>query len=174
MVPLIGENRILSKTGLDLIKTGQRPGLQALLAASAISDRSLNADDIAFRLAPRLNAAGRMDHAARAVNLLIAEDAEAAAKTAQTLNLLNRKRQDLEKGILADIQQIINTSPSLLRRQSLVLTGPKWHAGRSFYRFWKASEDMLWRPDCRSGRKKLAIFKMPLKCKSNAQRLRKV
>jgi len=129
MVPLIEENRILSKTGLDLIKTGQRPGLQALLAASAIADRSLNADDIAFRLAPRINAAGRMDHAAQAVNLLMAEDAVAAAKTAQTLNLLNRKRQDLEKGILADIRQVINTSPSLLRRQSLVLSSPKWHAG---------------------------------------------
>jgi single-stranded-DNA-specific exonuclease len=129
MVPLIEENRILSKTGLELIKAGRRPGLRALLEASAIQDRSLNADDIAFRLAPRLNAAGRMDHAAQAVNLLIAQDAAAAAHMARTLNLLNRKRQDLEKGILDDIQRFIDLNPSLLRRRSLVLHSPRWHAG---------------------------------------------
>ena len=129
MVPLIEENRILSKTGFELIKAGRRPGLKALLEASAIRDGSLNADDVAFRLAPRLNAAGRMDHAAQAVNLLLAEDGVAAAKTAQTLNLLNRRRQDLEKGILADIQQFIDSNPSLLRQRSLVLSSQGWHAG---------------------------------------------
>jgi single-stranded-DNA-specific exonuclease len=129
MVPLIKENRILSKTGLDLIKAGHRPGLTALLEASAIRNQSLSAEDIAFRLAPRINAAGRMDHAARAVDLLIAEDKDAAAKTAHTLNLLNRKRQDIEKGILADLQRFIDNNPSLLRRRSLVLYRQGWHAG---------------------------------------------
>ena len=129
MVPLTADNRILSKTGLELIKAGHRPGLTALLDASAIRNQALGADDIAFRLAPRLNAAGRMDHAARAVELLIAQDARIAAKTAQTLNLLNRKRQDLEKGILADIQHFIDINPSLLRNRSLVLYQPGWHVG---------------------------------------------
>jgi single-stranded-DNA-specific exonuclease len=129
MVPLIEENRILSKTGLELIKAGHRPGLTALLEASAIRNPSLSAEDIAFRLAPRLNAAGRMDHAARAVDLLIAPDIEAANKTARTLNLLNRKRQDLEKGILEDIQQFIDNNGSLLRQRSLVLARQGWHAG---------------------------------------------
>jgi single-stranded-DNA-specific exonuclease len=129
MVPLIEENRILSKTGLELIKAGHRPGLTALLEASAIRNQSLSAEDIAFRLAPRLNAAGRMDHAARAVELLITKDPNAAEKAAHTLNLLNRKRQDLEKGILTDINRFIDNNPSLLRRQSLVLYRPGWHAG---------------------------------------------
>ena len=129
MVPLIEENRILSKTGLELIKAGHRPGLTALLEASAIRNQSLSAEDIAFRLAPRLNAAGRMDHAARAVDLLIAKDPNAAKNSAHTLNLLNLKRQDLEKGILADIQRFIDNNPSLLRRRSLVLYQPGWHAG---------------------------------------------
>ncbi|MBE9544689.1 MAG: single-stranded-DNA-specific exonuclease RecJ [Proteobacteria bacterium] len=129
MVPLIEENRILSKTGLELIKTGHRPGLTALLEASAIRNQSLSAEDIAFRLAPRLNAAGRMDHAARAVELLITKDPNAAEKAAHTLNLLNRKRQDLEKGILTDINRFIDNNPSLLRRRSLVLYRPGWHAG---------------------------------------------
>ena len=129
MVPLIEENRILSKTGLELINTGHRPGLTALLEASAIRNQTLSAEDIAFRLAPRLNAAGRMDHAARAVDLLIAEDIDGANKTAHTLNLLNRKRQDLEKGILADIQRFIDQNSSLLRLRSLVLYQQGWHAG---------------------------------------------
>jgi len=129
MVPLIKENRILSKTGLELIKAGHRPGLTALLEASAIRNPSLSAEDIAFRLAPRLNAAGRMDHAARAVDLLMAQDIDAANKSAHTLNLLNRKRQDLEKGILAGIQRFINNNASILRRRSLVLYRQGWHAG---------------------------------------------
>lgn len=129
MVPLIEENRILSKTGLELIKAGHRPGLTALLEASAIQNQSLSAEDIAFRLAPRLNAAGRMDHAARAVDLLIAKDTDAADKTAHMLNLLNRKRQDIEKGIIADLQRFIDNNPSLLRRRSLVLYRQGWHPG---------------------------------------------
>jgi single-stranded-DNA-specific exonuclease len=129
MVPLVGENRILSKTGLELIRAGHRPGMTALLEASAIVDQSPSAEDIAFRLAPRLNAAGRMDHAARAVDLLMTEDLDAAEQTAYSLNLLNRQRQDLEKGILADIQRYIDNNPSLLRRRSLVLYRQGWHAG---------------------------------------------
>jgi single-stranded-DNA-specific exonuclease len=129
MVPLIEENRILCKTGLTLIHAGHRPGLTALLEASAIHNDFLDADDIAFRLAPRLNAAGRMDHAARAVELLTAKDTDSAKKTAHTLNLLNRKRRQVEQGIFADIQRFLENNPSLRQRQSLVLSGQGWHAG---------------------------------------------
>ena len=129
MVPLIEENRILCKAGLELINAGHRPGLTALVEASAIRNQSPNAEDIAFRLAPRLNAAGRLDHAARAVDLLTAGDSDSAETTAHTLNLLNRKRQDLQKGILADIQRFIENNPSLLHRQTLVLSREGWHAG---------------------------------------------
>jgi len=129
MVPLIEENRILCKAGLELINAGHRPGLTALVEASAIRNQSPNAEDIAFRLAPRLNAAGRLDHAARAVDLLTAGDSDSAETTAHTLDLLNRKRQDLQKGILADIQRFIENNPSLLHRQSLVLSREGWHAG---------------------------------------------
>jgi len=129
MVPLVNENRILCKTGLGLINTGHRPGLTALAQASGIRNDTLDADDIAFRLAPRLNAAGRMDHAARAVELLTTQDAESAATTAQTLNQLNQKRQQMEKGTLAEIEQYISTNASLLRQRSLVLSQEGWHAG---------------------------------------------
>ena len=129
MVPLVEENRVLCKAGLQVIHAGSRPGLSALLEASAIHNDALDADDIAFRLAPRLNAAGRMDHAARAVELLTAKDMDIAGKTAQTLNLLNQKRRQIEQGILADIRRFIDNNSSLRQRCSLVLSGQGWHAG---------------------------------------------
>jgi single-stranded-DNA-specific exonuclease len=129
MVPLVGENRILSKTGLELINAGQRPGLKELLKVSGIRDDTLDADDIAFRLAPRLNAAGRLDHASKAVDLLTARDSDFAARAAHQLNLLNQKRQALEKTTLADIQGYLDINPSLLQRSSLVLSRGGWHAG---------------------------------------------
>jgi single-stranded-DNA-specific exonuclease len=129
MVPLIEENRVLCKTGLQLLAADRRPGLAALMKASAVDSNFADAEDIAFRLAPRLNAAGRMDHAARAVELLSSNDADAAAKSAQTLNLLNQRRQQLEKKTLADIERTFEINPSLLRRHSLVLADSQWHAG---------------------------------------------
>ena len=129
MVPLVDENRILCKTGLELINVGYRPGLTALLNASGVNNDTLDAEDIAFRLAPRLNAAGRMDHAARAVELLTTQDVDYAANAAQTLNLLNQKRQQLEKGTLAEIEKYLAINPSLLSRRSLVLSHDDWHAG---------------------------------------------
>ena len=129
MVPLVDENRILCRTGLGLINTGQRLGLTALAQASGIRNDTLDAEDIAFRLAPRLNAAGRMDHAARAVELLTTQDAGYAAAAAQTLNQLNQKRQQLEKGTLAEIEEYLATNASLLRQRSLVLSQEGWHAG---------------------------------------------
>jgi len=129
MVPLVEENRILCKAGLDLISSGHRPGLTALAEASGIRNDTLDAEDIAFRLAPRLNAAGRMDHAARAVELLTTQDVGYAATAAQTLNQLNQKRQQLEKGTLAGIEAYLAINPSLLRQRSLVLSQDGWHAG---------------------------------------------
>ena len=129
MVPLIGENRILCKTGLNLISAGHRTGLTALLEASAIYSDIPDADDIAFRLAPRLNAAGRMDHAARAVELLTAKDMDRAEKTAHTLNLLNQKRRQIEREIFLDIQRYLDNNDSIRQQQSLVLSDQGWHAG---------------------------------------------
>jgi len=129
MVPLVDENRILCKTGLGLINSGHRPGLTALAEASGVRSDTLDAEDIAFRLAPRLNAAGRMDHAARAVELLTTQDVGYAATAAQTLNQLNQKRQQLEKGTLAEIEAYLTINASVLRQRSLVLAQDGWHAG---------------------------------------------
>ena len=129
IVPLIEENRILCKVGLELINAKRSPGITALLKVSAIQKEYLNAEDVAFRLAPRLNAAGRMDHAARAVELLMAESNDIATKSAQTLNLLNQRRQDIERRTFADIKSYVEINSSLLRQRSLVLAREGWHAG---------------------------------------------
>jgi single-stranded-DNA-specific exonuclease len=129
MVPLMEENRILAKAGLDLIGSGRRPGLIALMEAAGISNRPTNSDDVAFRLAPRLNAAGRVDHARLAVELLTAERMDTARQLAQTLNELNASRQEIERRIWADSEAMIASQPDLLKRQSLVLFHPDWHEG---------------------------------------------
>jgi single-stranded-DNA-specific exonuclease len=129
MVPLLEENRILAKTGLEVMRSGRRPGIAALMEAAGIAHRPMDADDVAFRLAPRLNAAGRIDHARLAVELLTAEDMDTARRLAQTLNQLNADRQEIERRIWEDLEGLIVRQPELLNRQTLVLAHPDWHAG---------------------------------------------
>ena len=129
MVPLVEENRILARTGLELIRRGRRPGLSALLDAAGIPDRPTEAEDVAFRLAPRLNAAGRIAHAGTAVELLTAGGDDEARRIAQRLNALNARRQEIERGILADIQDTLARRPELLSGRTLVMAHPGWHQG---------------------------------------------
>ena len=129
MVPLVADNRIFCKTGLEVIVSGRRPGLSALMEVSAIYKDYADAEDIAFRLAPRINAAGRIDHASKAVELLTAADAIRAASLAADLDALNQKRKQQEKQIIEHIQGHLKLSPKLLAQTSLVLAQPGWHAG---------------------------------------------
>jgi len=129
MVPLVYENRIFSKIGLELIKSCHHPGIQALMEVAGISKNAADADDIAFRLAPRLNAAGRMVHASIAVDLLTTKDVNQARQIANSLNTLNQKRQDLEKRIIDDILAGLKKNPDLLKTNSLVLWNRQWHEG---------------------------------------------
>jgi single-stranded-DNA-specific exonuclease len=114
MVPLLADNRILAKAGLDLIASTRRPA---------------EADDVAFRLGPRLNAAGRLDHAGLSVELLTTDRMDTARELARTLNALNAGRQEIEKGILADIDAIVRRQPEMLERRTLVFAQPGWHEG---------------------------------------------
>ncbi|ABW67910.1 single-stranded-DNA-specific exonuclease RecJ [Desulfosudis oleivorans] len=130
IVPLTGENRILVRTGLELLRTPSRPGIEALIAGAKIKKPALSAEDVAFRLAPRLNAPGRIDHAATALELLLAETKEVAVKIAGRLNRLNTKRQMIEEEISGEIQQIVNDRINTIKeRRSLVLAHRQWHQG---------------------------------------------
>ena len=129
IVPLVDENRIFSKIGLDLINANGRLGIKALSEAAGISKRKIDADDIAFRLAPRLNAAGRMEHASTAVELLTTTSGEHARQVAETLNGFNQNRQSSERKIIDDILTRLAEDPELLQKRTLVLWDHQWHEG---------------------------------------------
>jgi len=129
IVPLRDDNRIFTAAGLEVIKSANRPGLNALVRESGTNPDTVDAQDIAFRLAPRLNAAGRLEHATTAVELLTTRDPEAARQIAAKLNELNKKRQTVEQKMLADISLMLTEQPDLLQNRSLVLAHPGWHEG---------------------------------------------
>jgi single-stranded-DNA-specific exonuclease len=129
MVPLVEENRIFSKTGLDLLSSAARPGINALCEVAGISNQSIQAEDVAFKLVPRLNAAGRMDHAGLALKLLTTDNMASARQLAQSLNELNSRRQKLERLILNDILADLQHHPKHLIKRTLVRWHPEWHQG---------------------------------------------
>jgi single-stranded-DNA-specific exonuclease len=129
-VPLVGENRVFAKLGLDGLRKPVNAGLRALLSNCQLDgSRPLSAGDIAFRVAPRLNAAGRMDIAERVIQLFTEKDAGKAAEMAMQLDQLNGDRQQEEQRILNEIQEKIESSPELKDACCLVVDGEGWHRG---------------------------------------------
>jgi len=103
--------------------------MQALLRISNLNAGFITSEDVAFRLGPRLNAAGRIEHALTAFNLITVADHHSARKTAELLNDLNSRRQAIERDIFQKICSIINDSPDLLDKNALVFSDPGWHEG---------------------------------------------
>jgi single-stranded-DNA-specific exonuclease len=99
MGPLDGENRVLVKAGLEALNASQRPGLKALIDAAGLVQGKITSSDIGFMLGPRINAAGRLDDAVRAYDLLLASDLGSARQLADELNRTNRERQELTKKV---------------------------------------------------------------------------
>lgn len=129
-VPLIGENRVFAKLGLEGLRDPRNTGLRALLASCQLDgSRPLSATDIAFRVAPRLNAAGRMDVARRVIELFNEKDPARAATMAMELDELNGNRQFEEQRILEDIYRQIDAAPEWKDAYSLVISGDGWHRG---------------------------------------------
>ena len=129
-VPLVGENRVFAKLGLDGLRRPVNAGLRALLSNCELDgSRPLSAGDIAFRVAPRLNAAGRMDVAERVIRLFTERDAAKATEMALELNQLNGDRQQQEQRIIDEINQKIESTPELKDAYCLVIDGENWHRG---------------------------------------------
>jgi single-stranded-DNA-specific exonuclease len=129
-VPLIGENRVFAKLGLDGLRNPRNAGLRALLSACQLDgSRPLSAGDIGFRVAPRLNAAGRMDVAQRVIALFTEKDQARAAEMALRLSELNGDRQLEEQRILDEICQQIDSTPEWKDAYSLLIAGENWHRG---------------------------------------------
>ncbi|RMG40759.1 MAG: single-stranded-DNA-specific exonuclease RecJ [Planctomycetota bacterium] len=131
VVPLLGENRLLVRYGLESLRERATPGLRALLAASGISaEQPLQADnDVAFGIGPRLNAAGRFGQARLAVELLTTTDPARAQELAVYLSELNAERQKAELRIVRQARELLEKHPDWQNAPALVLTHPEWHAG---------------------------------------------
>ncbi len=143
VVPLIGENRVIARLGLLALNRTTRPGIRALIESSGLKPGALTARDIGFILGPRINAAGRVDHAQPALELLLTSDETSAKTIAEELNQLNRVRQALEEKILNQAIQRIETE-NLAKQRVIVLEHDGWHEGvigivaaRLVERFWR-------------------------------------
>jgi single-stranded-DNA-specific exonuclease len=129
-VPLVGENRMIAKLGLAGLRDPRNPGLRALMTVAQLGDkqRQLSASDVAFRIAPRMNAAGRMDVAQTVIELFEAKEEEKARDLAARLNQLNSDRQLSEQQIVQSLEQRL-TEPQFADARCIVLDGDGWHRG---------------------------------------------
>lgn len=129
MVPLTGENRIITSLGLKRLSATGRPGLRALMRVAGIRENvPVQSEQVAFQLAPRLNAGGRLATARGALRLLMTQDAEEAEDIAGQLDLLNRERRDIENKVLREAAAMLKES-DLSSLRSLVLAGEGWNPG---------------------------------------------
>ena len=128
VVPLIGENRIFVSAGLDKLNSTTRPGLVALKSI-AQSPEKLGVSDVGFQLAPRLNAAGRLENAAESLHLLLAENEAEAMPLAQNLDAHNRERQKIERGIAEQVIGVVRSKFDPARDFVIVEGEMLWHIG---------------------------------------------
>lgn len=127
--PLVDENRIFAKIGLELITEGRRVGLKALKEVCGIENQVIDSGRASFCLIPRINAAGRLASASEAVQLLLTDDINEARDIANRLEVYNRKRQSMEKAILNEILEVIENSINFEEFGALVFASDKWHPG---------------------------------------------
>jgi single-stranded-DNA-specific exonuclease len=128
-VPLVDENRVFAKLGLEALRSPVNIGLKALLEVAQLGARPLTSGEVAFRIAPRLNAAGRMDVARDVVELFSVKDPLRARQLAAHLDKLNGDRQEEERRILAEIDSRFEQEPALADCYCLVIDGEAWHRG---------------------------------------------
>ena len=130
-VPLRGENRVIAALGLRELRKPVGAGLRALFAAAQLdpATKPINGFDIAFRLAPRINAAGRMDVASEIIELFCTRDAARATELANKLERLNRDRRETEARALASIEARLATDAELAAAHLVVVDGEGWHRG---------------------------------------------
>jgi single-stranded-DNA-specific exonuclease len=130
VVPLLDENRALAAHGLRRLARTSKPGLRALMRVAGVDPAAVDTGAIAFRLAPRINAAGRLGHPGAALELLLTEDEAEAGRLAKELEGLNRDRQAVEERILRDaVRQVEEWPEPKRRRLGYVIAGEDWHRG---------------------------------------------
>ena len=129
VMPLTGENRTLVKAGLRQLTQTDRPGIEALLEETGLAGKPLTAENISYALAPRINAAGRMNSAVTALQLVLCEDEDRAAELARQLGEINAARQETEQQILKAALEQLDQDPSRMEDRVILLWGRDWHPG---------------------------------------------
>jgi len=133
VVPLVGENRVIAKLGLEWLSTGRHSvGLRALLEATGLLGKKLEGFHVGFVIAPRLNAAGRMSTPDVAMRLLMVSDesgADEARQLAEQLNVENAKRQEEEAGVLLEARRLVDADQAGAPQNVIVVGGEGWHRG---------------------------------------------
>lgn len=129
VMPLIKENRELVRRGVNMLADSDRIGIQALIEATGLGSRKMTSTSVAFGICPRINAAGRMGSADRAIRLLLSDDYDEAMLLAQEINDENVTRQQTEQDILIQAVEQISENPEWQYQNVLVVAGEGWHDG---------------------------------------------
>ncbi len=129
VVPLVGENRVLARLGLERLNRGSRIGLNSLVRVAKLSGKNISSGQVAFVLAPRINAAGRMGNAEQGLRLLLARDAAEADAIAASLEEDNQRRRGFDEKVLAEASLLVETKLGWPACSSILLASNQWHAG---------------------------------------------
>ena len=129
VMPLIGENRYIVRRGIEEIRSSQNIGIDRLLRTAGVAPENVDASSVAFSICPRINAAGRMAGADKAVQLLMTESPEHASLLSEELNLVNDRRRAEEARIMQDVDRQLESDPGILKERVLVVSGEGWHHG---------------------------------------------
>ena len=129
IVPLMDENRILVREGLDIVNNNPRPGIQALIESSGLQPGNLNSGQVVFTIAPRINAVGRLGDAKRAVELLITNSIDEARSLAKVLETENYERRKIDVGTFDNALKLVESSIDLENDLAIVLHQEEWHPG---------------------------------------------
>ena len=129
VMPLTGENRTLVRSGLHQLQNTDRPGLEALLEEVGLTGKPVTAENVSYAIAPRINAAGRMDSAVTALQLVLCEDPDRAEELARKLNEINAARQETEGEIAKAAQAQLEAEPAILEDRVILIWGRDWHPG---------------------------------------------
>lgn len=129
IVPIIDENRILAHFGLIQINKDPREGLKSIIQISGLTGKNIAIEDIVFKIGPRINAAGRMESAHKAVELLLAVTAAKAKTSASSVDFFNDARKNIDRSITQDALRILSSETKDKNQKSTVLYNSKWHKG---------------------------------------------
>ncbi|RJR27698.1 MAG: single-stranded-DNA-specific exonuclease RecJ [Desulfobacteraceae bacterium] len=127
--PILDQNRILVHKGLKVMQVSRWSGLEALKAVALPNVKDIDSERVAFRIAPRLNASGRVGDASAGLNLLMEDEPSRASEIALTLDSDNSRRQDLERQMLREAEELLSDTGALSSKRTLVAASPGWHRG---------------------------------------------